>query len=392
MRQILFRIPPWSDDGLPIYGYGLMLFMAFLACTWVASWRARRVGVPKETIQDLAIWIFIGGLAGSRTAFLLLPTDVTSLGDFLRKFPRISLGDFLWQFPRIWDGGVIFYGAVIGAAISFALAYHFQLRKRNLPTLKLLDIIAPAVAIGLCFGRVGCLLNGCCYGDVACTECAAGLHCPAVHFPLSAPARFHLVSKGYQTAAGFTLVADGRTVDAVEPDSPAAAAGLDKGDVILEVNGQEVQDKTDLDNYMRDAEKWRGQPWPLALTVRKPSGEETSIRYVPWTLGLHPTQVYESISMFLLFLLLNAFYPFRRRDGAVLAVLMIGYGLHRFFNEQLRGDDRPVGFEVYTSVLLLVAGLVFLIWLWRKPPQYQVEQPSAEKAIPGRARAVATPV
>jgi phosphatidylglycerol:prolipoprotein diacylglycerol transferase len=110
---------------------------------------------------------------------------------------------------------------------------------------------------------------------------------------------------------------------------------------------------------------------------------------VPWTLGLHPTQVYESISMLLLFLLLCAFYPFRRRDGAVLALLMLGYGLHRFFNERLRADERPGGFETYTSVVLIVAGLVFLIWLWRKPPQYHADETVTAKAASSRSSAVA---
>ncbi len=87
----------------------------------------------------------------------------------------------------------------------------------------------------------------------------------------------------------------------------------------------------------------------------------------PRTLGLHPTQLYEVVSMVLLFLLLTAYYPFRRRKGQVMALLMVGYGIHRYLNELLRDDPRPKGFESYTSVFLVVAGLVLWTYLQMRP-------------------------
>ena len=58
------------------------------------------------------------------------------------------------------------------AAVAFLVAYYAIIKKHKLSTLRLLDVIAPCVALGLCLGRVGCLLNGCCYGEVACANCA----------------------------------------------------------------------------------------------------------------------------------------------------------------------------------------------------------------------------
>jgi phosphatidylglycerol:prolipoprotein diacylglycerol transferase len=350
MQQILFKL-----GGVPLYGYGLMLFIAFLACITVAGQLAKREGIAKEVIQDLAIWLFLGGLIGARTAFLLLQGNINGVWDFIK------------QFPRLWDGGVIFYGAAIGGVIAFALAYYFQLRKHKLSTWKVLDIVAPAVALGLCFGRVGCLLNGCCYGDVSCP------HCVGIRFPMAAPARFEMVHRGYQTAAGFTLEddarVDSRTVGTVESGSPAAEAGLQKGDVILEVNGEAVNDAIDLARYFMGADHWRGRGWTMDLTVQQPNGAiQTLPPFAPRTLPVHPTQVYESISMFLLFLLLLAFYPFRRHDGQVIALLMIGYGLHRYCNEMLRADVRPTSFENWTSVLLMLGGAAIIVWLWRRKP------------------------
>src|SRR5215475_11458528 len=189
MQQVLYRlrIPGLLPDGIPLYGYGLMLFVAFLACIAVTGRLAKRQGIAKETVQDLAIWLFLGGLIGARAAFLLLQGNVK------------SAWDFIVQFPKLWDGGVIFYGGAIGGAIAFALAYRYQVRKLNISVWKVMDILAPALALGLCLGRVGCLLNGCCYGDVSCP------HCVGIQFPIAAPARFEMVHRGYQTAAGFTL-------------------------------------------------------------------------------------------------------------------------------------------------------------------------------------------
>src|SRR5262249_4628498 len=114
----------YVKNGIPIYGYGLMLFFAFVICTWLAGVRAAQEGVDKAVIQDLAIWLFVGGLVGSRTAFLLVQRE-TRAKDF---------SDFLYQFPRIWNGGVIFYGAAIGGLVGYLLAYYFMVRKLDMST------------------------------------------------------------------------------------------------------------------------------------------------------------------------------------------------------------------------------------------------------------------
>ena len=69
MQQVLFRLP----FGIPVYGFGLMLFLAFVLCTWLAGRRAQKVGVPRELMLDLCLWMFIGGL----TVSMLLSLVVT---------------------------------------------------------------------------------------------------------------------------------------------------------------------------------------------------------------------------------------------------------------------------------------------------------------------------
>src|SRR5262249_31214826 len=111
MQQVLFRIPlrfGWAPDGIPVYGFGMMLFAAFLICTWMASRRAEREGVAGSLIQDMAIWIFLGGLLGARITYLI------------GEQPPSSIGDFFYQLPRIWDGGIVLYGAVLGGVAAYA--------------------------------------------------------------------------------------------------------------------------------------------------------------------------------------------------------------------------------------------------------------------------------
>src|SRR5439155_14296281 len=138
-------------------------------------------------------------------------------------------------------------------------------------------------------------------GAVACSSC------PAVSFPLAAAPRFALVQKGYQTAAGFTLATEeSPQVGAVEPGSAAEAAGLRAGDRIVEVDGHAVHSAWDLSAYLADAATWKRGESELQVTVVH-AGEKTPAAlpaFGPRTLGLHPTQLYESISMILLFLLL----------------------------------------------------------------------------------------
>ncbi|MCS6850499.1 MAG: prolipoprotein diacylglyceryl transferase [Gemmataceae bacterium] len=349
MRQVLFYIPlrtDWTPHGIPIYGFGLMLFVAFLVATWLAGRRARQEGVPPERIQDLAIWIFIGGLIGARVVYMIQY--------------RQPLEDFF----RIWEGGLVFYGSAIGGVVGYFLAYWVVVRRHRLSGWQIADIIAPSAALGLAIGRLGCLFNGCCYGDVACPDCVS------LRFPIQSPPWFNHVRHGLGTAAGFTLGVD-RTVAAVEPDSPAAQAGLRAGDVIVQANDRAIADYESLWTYL--ARDWPRGETQLRLTVRR-GGEEIALPpFAPRSLGVHPTQLYETISALLLFLLLTAYYPLKRREGEVMILFMVGYAVHRFLNEMLRNDTDPVAFGMTLSqngsLLVLAAAALLGGWVARQSPR-----------------------
>ncbi len=362
-------------EKLPIYGFGMMLFLAFIICTRLAGRRAESEGVASELIQDVAIWLFIGGLIGARITFL-------------RAEKHMAFADMFWEIGKIWDGGIVLYGSVLGGLIGylFLYAYLFLFRKYRLPTLKLADVLAPSIAVGLCLGRFGCFLNGCCYGQVVCPTCPVY----AVHFPLSAPAREGLVEQGYQTPAGFTLAKDqpkdvGARVGKVEPNSLAYDAGLREGDLILRVNDCDVEAReTEPGRIVAPVDmltrclvySWPRGETQLRLKIKRAAnGEEKDLEPIaPRTLGLHPTQLYEVVSMALLFLVLTAYYPLRRHQGQVIAVLMAGYGVHRYLNELLRDDPRPQGLESYTSIFLVVVGILMWTYLQMRPAKMETKE------------------
>lgn len=364
MRQVLFQIPLnslWNRlPDLPVYGYGAMLFLAFVACTWLASRLAKREGVAPKHIQDLAIWIFVMGLIGARITFILVDKRTT-----------------FWDFFRIWDGGLVFYGSVFGGIVGFILGWFTILRHQGVSLWKMLDILAPCIAVGLAIGRVGCLLNGCCYGHVACAAC------PGISFPLSSPARTDMVRRGYQTAAGFTLEERDQQgiVGAVEPHSPAQQAGLKTGDHIVQINGKPADNNRAIHGAFLPGPRGKND-----LAVRVERGNETKdLLFVPGTLPLHPTQIYETISAVLILLLLMSYLPLRHRDGMAMVMLMVAYAVHRYLNEMLRTDTDVVAFnmtfsQIVSIVLLAGAAVLALCVLLR--PQGTSNRPATSHLLP----------
>ena len=146
MRQVLFTIPIFG--GIKVFGYGAMLVLAFVGSTWMATWRARREKLDPEVILDMAFWIFLTGLIGARLFYCIeyWGTEINSVLDVV----------------QYWKGGIVYYGGILGGTIAFFAYRHF----RPFPLRPYLDALAPAIMVGTLFGRLGCFLNGCCYGDV----------------------------------------------------------------------------------------------------------------------------------------------------------------------------------------------------------------------------------
>jgi len=129
-----------------IYSYGLMLVLAFFVCAYLSSFQARKEGMDAEQIFNLFFYIFIFGIIGSRLFYVLL-----NFRFYLQNPLEIIM---LQHGGMAWFGGLFFGSAT---AILF-------IKKHKMELLKTLDLLVPFVALGQAIGRIGCLLNGCCFG------------------------------------------------------------------------------------------------------------------------------------------------------------------------------------------------------------------------------------
>ena len=123
-----------------------MLAVAFIIATSLASRRAHIFNIPKDSISGLGLSILICGIIGARALYLLL-----NIGYFSRH-PFEAL--------LINRGGLVFYGAILPgflAGMVFA-------RIHKLSVLDIADLLVPFIALAHAIGRIGCFLNGCCYG------------------------------------------------------------------------------------------------------------------------------------------------------------------------------------------------------------------------------------
>ncbi|MDD5246062.1 MAG: prolipoprotein diacylglyceryl transferase [Candidatus Omnitrophica bacterium] len=131
---------------LTIYSYGLMMALAFLTSVSLAGMRARKEGIDPEVIFNVALQAMIWGVVGARAFYVL-----ENLSEYLSN-PR--------EIIMLQHGGLSWFGGFIAGSGSVLI----YLKKKKLKVITILDLIVPFLALGQSIGRIGCLLNGCCYG------------------------------------------------------------------------------------------------------------------------------------------------------------------------------------------------------------------------------------
>ena len=141
MRPELFRIGDVSFSA-----YRTCLTVAFIVCTVLIVRRWDREGETPELSPTAGIWAFLGALWGAKV-FYVLQYDPTPLRH-------------LWRSLLLWEGGLVYYGGLFGGMAVLAM----YLRARRIPVLRAFDVMAVYLPLGQAITRVGCFLNGCCYG------------------------------------------------------------------------------------------------------------------------------------------------------------------------------------------------------------------------------------
>jgi len=313
MHPELLTIP---FTGLTIKGYGTLMVVGFLVAVWAIRRLCQRDGIDPVVITNAALYSLVAGIVGARIFYVL-------------HYWKDYRGDWTGVF-MIWRGGLEFLGGVILAIVTLAL----YLRALRVPVRRALDILAVGLMLGLGFGRIGCLLNGCCFGRP--TDLPWG-----IRFPYNSYAYISQINQNPQR---------GRTSPQLD---------LPKGTY-----------------WDFDDEDGRWHPKPLSLLTDQERFEVTrgKLRCLP----VHPTQIYGSLKAFglalILYLVWRAGHRLRRagqagrwlaRPGLTFGLMLLLYGMARFLLEMLR-DDNPYELAGLTISQLMGlamggAGVVLLI-------------------------------
>jgi phosphatidylglycerol:prolipoprotein diacylglycerol transferase len=150
--------------GLTLHSFGLMMALGFGGAWYAAARLGRGTHRNADFLSSLLVWMMVAGVVGARLAFVA--------EHWTAEFRQNPAGIF-----RVDRGGLMFYGGLLGALLALVL---FARRRRE-PLLPLTDLLSAVLPLGHFFGRLGCFLNGCCFGRVS----DSGL---AVVFPDGSPA------------------------------------------------------------------------------------------------------------------------------------------------------------------------------------------------------------
>ena len=350
--------------GIPIRGFGVMFVVATVAGVGLAAYRAWQVGIDPEIVYSLAFTMFVAGLIGARLFYV-----VQNWGEFQQPTTGATIRSLL----NFTKGGLVVYGSVV-AGLPAGIWY---LRRRGLPLLPMADIIAPSMILGQAIGRLGCFLNGCCYGGV-CLTLPWALTFPSQPLPGSPPYQQHIEKFGWRSGVWLDEQAGQVRIAYVAPGGPAAQAGLRAGQQPQRINGAMVESILQArslllagkGSYEIELAEGSVHRWKM------PAGPARSV-------PIHPTQLYAAIDAALLALVLWFYFPYRRRDGEVFALLVTIHPISRFILEIIRSDESGLfGTELtiaqWMSLAILSAACV-LWWYIERQPRIQSSAPKNQE-------------
>lgn len=140
MYPELFKI-----GNFTIYTYGVLVAIGFFVGIQYVVKYSKNI-INKQQIYDFLFYLILAGIVGARLFYVLLDLS------YYVSHPL--------EIIQVWKGGLVYYGGFI-ATLIFAFIY---CKNKKINIVKLIDIFAPALALGHFFGRIGCFFSGCCYG------------------------------------------------------------------------------------------------------------------------------------------------------------------------------------------------------------------------------------
>lgn len=311
---VIFVLPAveqkWPDGtpiGLPIRGYGVMVLTGLVIGIAITVYRGKRLGIEPDTIVGLGFWMMLTGVLGARIFYVV------------QKWQEFNSIPEIFQ---LTEGGLVIYGGVVGGLIAGAV----YCLKHQLKILAMADLIAPGFLIGLCFGRLGCLLHGCCFGGVCEVEL------PMIRFPHgSVPFQAQLATGellGIKTESGRVP----RKIVEVDAGSAAEKLGIQPTGYLESILFNGIQPEPGSDPTA-----------PLAVFAEV-TVDGQRFTFLPsdlpaLSLPTHPSQIYSAINALLLCGLIWFLQPIPSRDGVTFCVAILLYALSRFLLEGVRSDE-----------------------------------------------------
>lgn len=382
MYPELFTIP-FVD--LPVKSYGAMLTLGFLTGVWLCMRRAEHVKADPDIILNVGLVSLLCGVGGGRLFFVLHYWETSFAG---QENPILAALDFT-------NGGLEYYGGLISAAIGTVL----YLAMKKVSVRMYLDILFPGAAWGLAFGRIGCLLNGCCWGGICIAPNGQPTIPWGITFPYGSPAEVRQWDNRQITLPAELIVSvPGRSIlpyllprpliemSPEERDgSTAKVRRLDRD--LSEAKGLGLGDETidKLEEQLESARKAQkqhmGKIAALARSMRFPARDDSSRPTTASELNdlarqhrsvqVHPAQIYAVINAFLLSWLLLEIANHRKRHGVVFATMIIIYPITRMILEYVRVDNPhdSAGLTISqaVSVGMFLFGILYLVYLFKSP-------------------------
>jgi phosphatidylglycerol:prolipoprotein diacylglycerol transferase len=280
--------PGAVGEGIPLHTYGVLLAGGFITAVTVAG-RLAQDEWRKVELSNGA-WVDVEGPQRREQvmdmAFWAL---VGGIGGSRLLFVLVNWQDYAKDWTQAFSlgGGLVFYGGLVGAAV----ACWFFARANGIDFLRLADVCIPTVSLGQCLGRLGCFSAGCCWGDVAPASAST-----AVHFPGGGMAQDLFGHVGGTSSLAYSSQAE------------------------------------DLRYVVESTGDILHQAAPGAVRIADWVAQHGH------TLGVYPTQLFESVGQLVLFMGLMYARRFRRFHGHILALWLMAYAVLRSTVELFRGD------------------------------------------------------
>lgn len=155
MNKIFVNIGPFS-----IYWYSVLVIVALFIGIAIADKYSKKINLPGTLINDMILGLVISSIIGARLYYVI--------------FNFKDYSDNLLEIIMLWKGGLAIYGAIIAGAIYLFIYCH----KKEVSTIKLLDVCSLSLLLGQAIGRWGNFFNGEAYGGITTKESLQNLHIP----------------------------------------------------------------------------------------------------------------------------------------------------------------------------------------------------------------------